>query len=66
MKPLWLMYKNNLSQGDMVGIIFKNGDGEAPNHDFINNNHRKSASVVSKESHCISLLFMYVYKRGVA
>uniref|UniRef100_A0A3P8V779 Phosphatidylinositol 4,5-bisphosphate 3-kinase catalytic subunit delta isoform n=1 Tax=Cynoglossus semilaevis TaxID=244447 RepID=A0A3P8V779_CYNSE len=26
MKPLWLMYKNNLSQGDMVGIIFKNGD----------------------------------------
>lgn len=28
MKPLWLMYKNPGSQGDMVGIIFKNGDGE--------------------------------------
>lgn len=27
MKPLWLMYKNPLAQ-DMVGIIFKNGDGE--------------------------------------
>ncbi|XP_044067521.1 phosphatidylinositol 4,5-bisphosphate 3-kinase catalytic subunit delta isoform isoform X3 [Siniperca chuatsi] len=26
MKPLWLMYKNPLAQGDMVGIIFKNGD----------------------------------------
>lgn len=28
MKPLWLMYKNTCAQGDMVGIIFKNGDGE--------------------------------------
>uniref|UniRef100_A0A671TZY7 Phosphatidylinositol-4,5-bisphosphate 3-kinase, catalytic subunit delta n=1 Tax=Sparus aurata TaxID=8175 RepID=A0A671TZY7_SPAAU len=26
MKPLWLMYKNTCAQGDMVGIIFKNGD----------------------------------------
>lgn len=26
MKPLWLMYKNPWAQGDMVGIIFKNGD----------------------------------------
>uniref|UniRef100_A0A672I5I1 Phosphatidylinositol-4,5-bisphosphate 3-kinase, catalytic subunit delta n=1 Tax=Salarias fasciatus TaxID=181472 RepID=A0A672I5I1_SALFA len=26
MKPLWLMYRNPLAQGDMVGIIFKNGD----------------------------------------
>uniref|UniRef100_A0A4W6CG33 phosphatidylinositol-4,5-bisphosphate 3-kinase n=1 Tax=Lates calcarifer TaxID=8187 RepID=A0A4W6CG33_LATCA len=26
MKPLWLMYKNHFTQGDMVGIIFKNGD----------------------------------------
>uniref|UniRef100_A0A3B4WAV4 phosphatidylinositol-4,5-bisphosphate 3-kinase n=1 Tax=Seriola lalandi dorsalis TaxID=1841481 RepID=A0A3B4WAV4_SERLL len=26
MKPLWLMYKNHWTQGDMVGIIFKNGD----------------------------------------
>uniref|UniRef100_A0A667WL72 phosphatidylinositol-4,5-bisphosphate 3-kinase n=1 Tax=Myripristis murdjan TaxID=586833 RepID=A0A667WL72_9TELE len=26
MKPLWLMYKNQWVQGDMVGIIFKNGD----------------------------------------
>ncbi|XP_056129734.1 phosphatidylinositol 4,5-bisphosphate 3-kinase catalytic subunit delta isoform isoform X2 [Lampris incognitus] len=26
MKPLWLMYKNQWAQGDMVGIIFKNGD----------------------------------------
>uniref|UniRef100_A0A3Q1J7B1 phosphatidylinositol-4,5-bisphosphate 3-kinase n=1 Tax=Anabas testudineus TaxID=64144 RepID=A0A3Q1J7B1_ANATE len=26
MKPLWLMYKNPGTQGDMVGIIFKNGD----------------------------------------
>ncbi|XP_065817592.1 phosphatidylinositol 4,5-bisphosphate 3-kinase catalytic subunit delta isoform isoform X2 [Labrus bergylta] len=26
MKPLWLMYKNPCIQGDMVGIIFKNGD----------------------------------------
>uniref|UniRef100_A0A3Q2QGT0 Phosphatidylinositol-4,5-bisphosphate 3-kinase, catalytic subunit delta n=1 Tax=Fundulus heteroclitus TaxID=8078 RepID=A0A3Q2QGT0_FUNHE len=26
MKPLWLMYKNPLEHGDMVGIIFKNGD----------------------------------------
>ncbi|KAM7412109.1 hypothetical protein PAMA_021865 [Pampus argenteus] len=25
-KPLWLMYKNPLTQGDTVGIIFKNGD----------------------------------------
>lgn len=28
MKPLWLMYKNPSTQGDMMGIIFKNGDGE--------------------------------------
>lgn len=28
MKPLWLMYKSPWSQGDMMGIIFKNGDGE--------------------------------------
>lgn len=28
MKPLWLMYKSPWAQGDMVGIIFKNGDGE--------------------------------------
>lgn len=26
MKPLWLMYKNPSTQGDMMGIIFKNGD----------------------------------------
>ncbi|KAM4611149.1 phosphatidylinositol 4,5-bisphosphate 3-kinase catalytic subunit delta isoform 2-T2 [Polymixia lowei] len=26
MKPLWLMYKNQRLQGEMVGIIFKNGD----------------------------------------
>uniref|UniRef100_A0A3Q3E2A0 Phosphatidylinositol-4,5-bisphosphate 3-kinase, catalytic subunit delta n=1 Tax=Hippocampus comes TaxID=109280 RepID=A0A3Q3E2A0_HIPCM len=26
MKPLWLMYKNPWTQGDMMGIIFKNGD----------------------------------------
>nr|XP_057941491.1 phosphatidylinositol 4,5-bisphosphate 3-kinase catalytic subunit delta isoform [Doryrhamphus excisus] len=26
MKPLWLMYKSPCAQGDMVGIIFKNGD----------------------------------------
>ncbi|XP_051281142.1 phosphatidylinositol 4,5-bisphosphate 3-kinase catalytic subunit delta isoform isoform X2 [Dicentrarchus labrax] len=26
MKPLWLLYKNPQAQGDMVGIIFKNGD----------------------------------------
>ncbi|XP_077399453.1 phosphatidylinositol 4,5-bisphosphate 3-kinase catalytic subunit delta isoform [Vanacampus margaritifer] len=26
MKPLWLMYKSPWTQGDMVGIIFKNGD----------------------------------------
>ncbi|XP_044207777.1 phosphatidylinositol 4,5-bisphosphate 3-kinase catalytic subunit delta isoform isoform X1 [Thunnus albacares] len=26
MKPLWLLYKNPSAQGDMVGIIFKNGD----------------------------------------
>ncbi|KAM6924759.1 phosphatidylinositol 4,5-bisphosphate 3-kinase catalytic subunit delta isoform 1-T2 [Xenentodon cancila] len=26
MKPLWLMYKNPSATGDMVGIIFKNGD----------------------------------------
>uniref|UniRef100_A0A8C8A2K9 Phosphatidylinositol 4,5-bisphosphate 3-kinase catalytic subunit delta isoform n=1 Tax=Oryzias sinensis TaxID=183150 RepID=A0A8C8A2K9_9TELE len=26
MKPLWLMYKNPSTPGDMVGIIFKNGD----------------------------------------
>lgn len=28
MKPLWLIYKKPSDQGDMVGIIFKNGDGE--------------------------------------
>uniref|UniRef100_A0A3Q1EZR5 Phosphatidylinositol-4,5-bisphosphate 3-kinase, catalytic subunit delta n=1 Tax=Acanthochromis polyacanthus TaxID=80966 RepID=A0A3Q1EZR5_9TELE len=28
MKPLWLMYLNPCIQGDMIGIIFKNGDGE--------------------------------------
>lgn len=28
MKPLWLMYKNPSTPGDMMGIIFKNGDGE--------------------------------------
>lgn len=28
MKPLWLMYKSPWTQGDMMGIIFKNGDGE--------------------------------------
>ena len=32
MKPLWLMYKNPCAQGDMVGIIFKNGDGEIRVH----------------------------------
>ncbi|KAG7227085.1 hypothetical protein INR49_022432 [Caranx melampygus] len=26
MRPLWLMYRNPWTQGDMVGIIFKNGD----------------------------------------
>uniref|UniRef100_A0A3Q3BBK1 Phosphatidylinositol 4,5-bisphosphate 3-kinase catalytic subunit delta isoform n=1 Tax=Kryptolebias marmoratus TaxID=37003 RepID=A0A3Q3BBK1_KRYMA len=26
MKPLWLIYRNGTEQGDMVGIIFKNGD----------------------------------------
>lgn len=26
MKPLWLMYLNPSLQGDMIGIIFKNGD----------------------------------------
>ncbi|XP_061689826.1 phosphatidylinositol 4,5-bisphosphate 3-kinase catalytic subunit delta isoform isoform X2 [Syngnathoides biaculeatus] len=26
MKPLWLMYKSPWTHGDMVGIIFKNGD----------------------------------------
>ncbi|XP_049609967.1 phosphatidylinositol 4,5-bisphosphate 3-kinase catalytic subunit delta isoform isoform X2 [Syngnathus scovelli] len=26
MKPLWLMYKTPWNQGDMMGIIFKNGD----------------------------------------
>uniref|UniRef100_A0A7N8XRX8 phosphatidylinositol-4,5-bisphosphate 3-kinase n=1 Tax=Mastacembelus armatus TaxID=205130 RepID=A0A7N8XRX8_9TELE len=26
MKPLWLMYGNPWAQGEMVGIIFKNGD----------------------------------------
>uniref|UniRef100_A0A3Q0R4A5 phosphatidylinositol-4,5-bisphosphate 3-kinase n=1 Tax=Amphilophus citrinellus TaxID=61819 RepID=A0A3Q0R4A5_AMPCI len=26
MKPLWLMYRNPTAEGDMVGIIFKNGD----------------------------------------
>uniref|UniRef100_A0A672ZXA0 phosphatidylinositol-4,5-bisphosphate 3-kinase n=1 Tax=Sphaeramia orbicularis TaxID=375764 RepID=A0A672ZXA0_9TELE len=26
MKPLWMMYRNPFVQGDMVGIIFKNGD----------------------------------------
>ncbi|XP_076019500.1 phosphatidylinositol 4,5-bisphosphate 3-kinase catalytic subunit delta isoform isoform X2 [Genypterus blacodes] len=26
MKPIWLMYKSQCLQGDMVGIIFKNGD----------------------------------------
>uniref|UniRef100_A0A674PRR9 phosphatidylinositol-4,5-bisphosphate 3-kinase n=1 Tax=Takifugu rubripes TaxID=31033 RepID=A0A674PRR9_TAKRU len=26
MKPLWLMYKSPWAQGDMMGIIFKNGD----------------------------------------
>ncbi|XP_037131505.1 phosphatidylinositol 4,5-bisphosphate 3-kinase catalytic subunit delta isoform isoform X2 [Syngnathus acus] len=26
MKPLWLMYKTPWTQGDMMGIIFKNGD----------------------------------------
>ena len=29
MKPLWLMYKKRMTQGDTVGIIFKNGDGES-------------------------------------
>lgn len=28
MKPLWLMFKNPAVEGDMVGIIFKNGDGK--------------------------------------
>ena len=28
MKPLWLMYENHWAPADMVGIIFKNGDGE--------------------------------------
>lgn len=26
MKPLWMMYRNPCIQGEMVGIIFKNGD----------------------------------------
>uniref|UniRef100_A0A665UA85 phosphatidylinositol-4,5-bisphosphate 3-kinase n=1 Tax=Echeneis naucrates TaxID=173247 RepID=A0A665UA85_ECHNA len=26
MRPIWLMYKNQWAQGDMMGIIFKNGD----------------------------------------
>lgn len=32
MKPLWLMYKNPSSPGDMVGVIFKNGDGKKQEH----------------------------------
>lgn len=28
MKPLWIVYNNKLLVGDMLGIIFKNGDGE--------------------------------------
>lgn len=27
MKPLWIVYNNKLLLGDMLGIIFKNGDG---------------------------------------
>lgn len=27
MKPLWIVYNNKLLVGDMLGIIFKNGDG---------------------------------------
>lgn len=27
MKPLWIVYNNKLLGGDMLGIIFKNGDG---------------------------------------
>lgn len=46
MKPLWLMYKNPSTPGDMMGIIFKNGDGELdgktqsltkPNLDWVKN-----------------------------
>lgn len=28
MKPLWIVYNNKLLSGDMLGIIFKNGDGK--------------------------------------
>lgn len=28
MKPLWIVYNNKLLVGDMLGIIFKNGDGK--------------------------------------
>lgn len=28
MKPLWIVYNNKLLLGDMLGIIFKNGDGK--------------------------------------
>lgn len=28
MKPLWIVYNNELSGGNRVGIIFKNGDGK--------------------------------------
>lgn len=29
MKPLWIVYNNKLLGGDMLGIIFKNGDGKS-------------------------------------
>lgn len=28
MKPLWIVYNNKVFGGDLVGIIFKNGDGK--------------------------------------
>lgn len=28
MKPLWIVYNNKMFGGDLVGIIFKNGDGK--------------------------------------
>ncbi len=40
MKPLWIVYNNKLLEGDTVGIIFKNGDGEIQMAQIIKHCHK--------------------------
>lgn len=48
MKPLWIVYNNKLLGGDVLGLIFKNGDGKR--------NHRSSFKSSRNAQHFVFVL----------